>query len=201
MAIGDPYVTLTEFKEYANIKPGTIGLDLTAEMAIEAASSEVERICNRQFNKATSATARVYRPDRSGVVHVDDFYTTDGLLVEVATGPTTWQVVPLADYEVGPANGIVDGQPGWPFYRLTGRALLRYSLRLASVRVTAKWGWSEVPGPVKQACLIIASEAFNMKDAPFGVAGMDMWGPVRIRDNRVAASKLARYARHKLLVG
>ncbi|MFD8117090.1 hypothetical protein [Streptomyces microflavus] len=207
MGIGDPYVTLPAFKEYINVKPGTISLDQTAQMAIEAASQEVEKITNRQFNKAEVATARLYRPERCGeAVLVDDFYTTTGLLVEINTSGTTWVTVPPSDYELEPENGIVDGQPGWPFWGIRRISGLRYPVhhwdgRKSTVRVTAKWGWESIPGPVRQACLIMASEAFNMKDAPFGVAGMDMWGPVRVRDNRVALSKLARYTRDKLLVG
>lgn len=208
MAIGDPYVSLAEFKEYLSIPAGKISLDLSAQIAIDSASEEVERMTNRQFNKATVATARVYRPERCGdLVKVDDFWTTDGLVVEIDTSGTgTWVTVSASDYEVSPENGIVDGQPGWPFFKIHRSGGVRYPLhrwqgRRASVRVTAQWGWAEVPGPVKSACNIIGSETFNMKDAPFGVAGMDMFGPIRVRDNRVASSKLSRYAKDKLLIG
>ncbi|MEU3052275.1 hypothetical protein [Streptomyces griseus] len=206
MAIGDPYVSLAEFKEYLNVPVGKISLDLSAATAIESASREVERHCNRQFNKQTSATPRLYRPGTRSTVAVDDFWTDEGLVVEVASGGGDWVALAASDFELAPENGVVDGQPGWPYCKIvcvsaTGFPGYRRLGSLLSVRVTAKWGWTAVPGPVRSACEIIASETFNMKDAPFGVAGMDQWGPVRVRDNRIAASKLSRYTRNKLLVG
>jgi hypothetical protein len=67
-----------------------------------------------------------------------------------------------------------------------------YCVRRA-VQITALWGWSAVPDPVKQATLIIAAEQWKLKDAPFGVAGFGEFGPIRVRDNPMAASLLARY--------
>jgi hypothetical protein len=48
----------------------------------------------------------------------------------------------------------------------------------------------------------MAAETFQLKDAPLGVAGMDAFGSaLRVRDNAMAASKLAPYVRDRFLVG
>lgn len=204
MALGDAYVELADFKEYLKIKPDKVEQDGNIQDAINSASSEIEKHCNRQFNKADTATARVYEPDDEYTVAVDDFWSTDGLVVEVDTRDdgSFATVVPASDYEVYPRNGVVDGQIGWPFYELAFVNPLPCGRRKGTVRVTAKWGWMAVPEAVRQAAVIIAHETYQLKDAPFGTAGMDQFGNIyHVRDNRIAAGKLARYCRNRIPAG
>lgn len=210
MAIGDPYVTLAELKDYlfGSEHVANTGNDMALTSALESATSEIERHCNRQFNAASSATARVYAPDTAHLVHVDDFHTTTDLVVEVdSSGDGSFStVVPASSYELYPYNGVVDGQPGWPYQRIRLVGGTRFpslwNRRTGTVRVTAQWGWTTVPAPVQQACLIMAAETFKMRDAPFGVAGMDQFGALfRVRDNRIAAAKLARFVKNRIMVG
>lgn len=207
MALGDPYLELDRFKEYLNIKPEKQEKNDLIMEAIKSASSEIEKHCNRQFQRSESATTRVYEPGTDGRIVVDDFWSTTGLVVEVdgnddGSFSTT---VPASDYELYPLNGVVDGQVGWPYYEIlmTDRfAIPRFSRRRNTVRVTAKWGWQNVPEAVRQACVIVAHETFQLKDAPFGTAGMDQFGNIyHVRDNRIAAGKLARYCRNRIPVG
>lgn len=204
MALGDHYVELDDLKGYLKIKLDKIEQDDNILWAIGSASGEIEKHCNRQFNRTESASARVYEPDDAYTVSVDDFWSTTGLIVEVDTlGDGSFStVVPSSDYEVYPRNGVVDGQIGWPYYELQFVEPLPATRRKGIVRVTAKWGWSEVPEPVRQAAVIIAAETFQLKDAPFGTAGMDQFGNIyHVRDNRIAAGKLARYCRRRIPAG
>jgi hypothetical protein len=206
VALGDPYVDLARLKDYLKIKPEKVEQDENLQDAINSASGEIEKHCNRQFNKADTATARVFEPDDCYEVTVDDFWTTDGLVVEVDTsGDGSFSTtVSSSDYEVYPRNGVVDGQTGWPHYeiRLVEDSFPIYLRRKGIVRVTAKWGWTAVPEAVRQAAVIIAAETFQLKDAPFGTAGMDQFGNIyHVRDNRIAAGKLARYCRRRIPAG
>ncbi|HEX6969857.1 MAG TPA: hypothetical protein VF174_13755, partial [Micromonosporaceae bacterium] len=138
-------------------------------------------------------------------VLVDDFHTTTDLVVATDTGDdgtyaTAWAA---SDYELEPVNGMVSGQSDWPYYRI--RAVGSHDFpqcgrRRNTVQVTAQWGWAAVPGPVKEACLIVAEELFKLSDAPFGVAGFGEFGPVRVRMNSRAQSLLAPYRRNPVLV-
>src|SRR5687768_1566578 len=120
MALGDPYVELADLKEYLKIKAEKVEQDGNIQDAINSASGEIEKHCNRQFNREETASARVYEPDDAWTVSVDDFWSTTGLVVEVDTaGDGSFStVVPASDYEVYPRNGVVDGQPGWPYYEI-----------------------------------------------------------------------------------
>lgn len=201
MALGDPYATLTDIKDYLSL--GTTVSDDVLNDALESVSREIENHTHRQFNQAASASERRYHPEDSCVAHVDDFHDATGLVVETdddddGTFETTWSDT---DYLLEPLDGVVDGVDGWPFYRIkaVGRSFPR-GVR-PTVRVTALWGWSSVPRPVVQACLILASETAKLKDAPFGVAGFGDFGAVRVKQNPMAAKKLMPYVRHPVLVG
>ena len=206
MALGDPYVELERLKDYLKIKSDKIEQDDNLRDAILSASAEIEKHCNRQFQRTETASARLYQPTDRCEVKVDDFWSTTGLIVEIDTAAdgTFSTTVPSSDYELYPANGVVDGQTGWPYYEihLVNGWFPLHNRRKLSVRVTAKWGWQSVPEPVRQAAQIIAAETFQLKDAPFGTAGMDQFGNIyHVRDNRIAAGKLARYCRRRIPVG
>lgn len=203
MSLGDPYATTTELRERLDVTTETYDARLLE--ALNTASRGIDRICRRQFNLASSATARIYYPEHGCLVHVDDFYTTTGLIVATDTGDdgsydTTWTA---SYYQLEPLNGVVEGEDGWPYSSIravSGLSFPDWSHR-APVQVTAKWGWTAVPAPVKEATLVVAEETFKLKDAPFGVAGFGDYGPVRVRQNPLAMSMIAPYRRNPILVG
>jgi hypothetical protein len=201
VALGDSYASLSELKTRLGITDSSDDTALTAALA--TASRGAEKYCGRQFNLAALASARVYRPDSSRLVMVDDFATALGLVVATDEGDdgvfqTTWAA---ADYQLEPLNGVVDGEPGWPYWRIRVVGSRWFPCgRRATVQVTAQWGWAAVPAAVKEASLIMAEETFKLKDAPFGVAGFGEFGAVRVRDNPKAAGLLAPYRRNPVLV-
>lgn len=210
MAIGDPYITLHEFKSYlvGQANANLTGQDDMLEDALLSASREIETTCARQFNRTDVATAREYEPDSQRYAVIDDFHTITDLVVKVDTGGdgTFATTLTSSEYELSPANGVVDGMSGWPFYRirlLDGAYFpCNYSGgRSRTLQVTARWGWTEVPQPIRAACKIMAAETWKLKDAPFGVLGLDEFGVVRVRQNKLAVSKLAPYSKTRLLIG
>lgn len=204
MALGDSYGTLAKLRSRVGIPASDTSedTDLTEKLAV--ASRGVEGVCHRQFNQATSATARIYDPRDDLVVEVDDLYTTDSLVIatdEDGDGvfETTWAA---ADYELRPLNGVVDAESGWPYYEI--RAVRRcwpcWTGR-ASVQVTAKWGWTAVPSPVTEATYILAEEIYKLKDSPFGSGGYGQFGVIRARQNPMVLTRVQKYIREPLMVG
>jgi hypothetical protein len=63
------------------------------------------------------------------------------------------------------------------------------------VEVTGVFGWPAVPAPVVQATMLVASELFRLRDAPFGVAGFGEFGAVRVRENPKVAALLDPYCK------
>lgn len=208
-ALGDPYIEVSEFKDYLlgtarnmNLSEG----DAQYSDAIATASREIDSYCARQFNRAESATPREFEPDSHCWSYVDDFYVTSGLVVKLdSAGDGTFATtLSASQYELSPPNGMLDGQP-WPFYKIRLLGGLRfpcvYGGRSRTLQVTAKWGWADVPSPVISACKIMAAETWKLKDAPVGVLGLNEFGIVRVRQNKLAVSKLAPYSKTRLLIG
>lgn len=195
MALGDSYATLAELKSYMGITDS--GSDTLLTAALASASRAIEHYCRRQFNKTTTASARVFCPETPVVAWIDDVHTTTDLVIKTDDGDdgtyeTTWD---SDEYQLEPVNGVVDGESGWPYYRIkavSGRRLYPARLR-PHLQVTAQWGWTAVPAGIKQACLIKAEEIHKLKDAPFGVAGFSDLGAIRVRENSFAASLLTPY--------
>jgi len=193
------YATVPELKARFQIDDSLD--DVRLEEALASATREIDAWCGRTFANTGSPTPRLYRPITGRLALVDDFSTTDGLVVETSTDGTAWTPWSAADYQLEPLGGVVEGMTGWPYWRVAaiGSRTLPTGPR-ATLRVTARWGWPEVPAPVKDACLIMAGESFKLADAPFGIAGYGEYGPVRVRMNSIAAQKLAPYRRTPVAV-
>lgn len=203
MTLGANYATTAELK--TRITQTVSTFDTQLGEALSVASRAVDRYCGRQFNVAGSATARVYFPDSCERASVDDISTTSGLIIATDAGDdgtyeTTWAT---GDYFLEPLNGVVDGETGWPYSEIVtvGTKTFPVTGRRPSLQVTATWGWAAVPAAVKEATLIMAEHTFKLKDAPWGVAGVDAYGLVRVRENPEACKILAPYRRNPILVG
>lgn len=198
--VGDPapqpYVSLAAVKKALGLSASDTQDDELIADAIDSVSREIEDVCERSFNRDLVATTRSFDADADGIVDVDDFYTTTGLII-AASG--TWAAT---DYVLLPRNGVKHGRPGWPYETIRASGTRRWRLcEGAEVTVTARWGWASVPAPVREACRIAASETFAAKDARFGVAGFGQYGDIRVRSNPMVMAKLKPYLRNPVLVG
>lgn len=217
MSITNGYATLAQLKARLGIT-GT-SEDTLLEEAVQSASREIDKFCRRRFYKDTNATARVYDLNHdlgildSCLAIVDDFWDTTGLIVKTDTGgdgsyATTWTT---SDYQLAPLNGIVEGESGWPYWKIQAvrslwfpswpyRGVPLARRGPAPLQVTAKWGWTAVPDPVYQACLIIATANYKLKDAAFGAVGIGDLGVVTVTQVPAAMNKLKPYVRDAIPV-
>lgn len=196
MALGDPYILITEVKARLGDTQTTNNADWTR--AADASSRSAEKYCNRQFNKATSATARQFYPTTRTLAFVDDFWTTSGLVIKLdQDGDGVFETtLTTSNYQLEPLNGVVDGESGWPYYciRLIDGTWFPCYTRRPSIEVTAQWGWSAVPTPIAQAVLDATVEAFKANDGFFQPT-------IRIEENPRIAAMLRPYRRIAQLVG
>jgi hypothetical protein len=199
MAITDGYCTLQELKSYMGIS--TVSNDVVLEVAINTSSRAIDQHCGRRFTKDTSATARTYPADDPYCIEVDDFWTTSGLIVRTdedndGTFETTWAAT---DYELAPANGMVSGLTGFPYWRVRAVDSKRFPAALKRTQVaqvTAQWGWNAVPSAVYQSCLELAKDAFKAREATSSILGNETFGIVRIRQSAMVSAWLEPYCRH-----
>lgn len=92
----------------------------------------------------------------------------------------------------GPNGNPVNG--GWlPF-------IWPYS-HLNRVQVITTWGWATVPPSVQQASLLLCTDVFKSKDAPWGIAGTAETGLMRVQSNPWAVEFLHDYINMRRKVG
>lgn len=194
--LGGPYATLTELKAWLKIPDSKTDKDAEFTRRLASSSMDINRWCHRQFGRSEVATARTFHVGRSGV-DTHDFWTADELAIVPYLGQTAGTPWDVSLVVLEPLDGIVDQVPGWPYSRIsggTGGHPLLSNLWYAAntIRITAKWGWENVPDNVNTACIILASADNKAQDAPFGVAGFGDYA-VRIRSNPIAQEKLDPY--------
>lgn len=167
MALGDPYCTENELREYCEI--GDPFDDAYLRTVCDAISNGIEGHTYRQFNDAGIASQRVYYPDSSSHVIVDDFHTTTGLVVESGTGGTFSTT--HTDYTLEPLNGVQHGRPGFPWrrIRLHSGSFPYPANGQPTIRVTARWGWAAVPPDVHMAALMQGARKFQRRYSPNGL--------------------------------
>jgi len=167
MALGDAYCSVAELRDYCQIPDNVDDTQLTIVAA--AISNGIESYCRRQFNDAVTPTARVYVPNSTSHVIVDDFSTITGLVVKTGDGVGGVYGTTLTDYTLSPLNGVQHGRTGFPWRRIVlPAASFVTSTNRPSVQVTARWGWAAVPPDVKMAALIQGARVFGRRSSPHG---------------------------------
>jgi hypothetical protein len=173
------YVALSELKSALGITSSTD--DAFLNLAIDAAETAINNLCGRKFTVDGAASARIYRAQPYLCV-TDDISTLTGLVIKTDTAADgvfdqTWAA---SDYQVEPLNSLVKGRSVNNLRAVGDYLFPVYGDGLASVEVTAKWGWPSVPDPIEQATLTLSSRFYSRKSSPLGVIGVGDFGPVRI---------------------
>jgi hypothetical protein len=199
VAIGAPYASLAKLKARLGIADSNTAKDSELTDRLDSATLDIIRYCGRQFGRDEVASERDFCPGSTGV-DVDDFWTTEDLAIVPYLGVTSGTAWTVDGLTLEPLNGIVDGVPGWPYRRVVYGWSMSAAYAVARVRVTARWGWANVPKNVETACLLIAAMDNKAGDAPFGVAAFGDYA-VRIKSNPMAMEKLAPYVKDPAKVG
>lgn len=170
MAIVNGYATLNELKARMGVPVSDTADDAIMEAVIEAASRMIDKFCNRFFYQTSAGQVRYFTPASEVLTFCDDVVTVTAIATDRNLDRTWSNVIPAADYELGPLNNAVSS---WPYTEIRIKPLAgdSFDLGLEMVKVTGTWGWATVPDAVNEACLITAARYFKRKDAPFGVAG------------------------------
>lgn len=204
MTITNGLCTLAQLKVALRVADTTD--DTALELAINAASRQIEKHCGRNFTQDATVSARVFAAERCFRVEVDDISTATGLIVKTGVVPgtfdTTWTT---ADYQLEPLNGRRNAQ-AWPYTSLAAISGLMFPTGpVALVQVTAKWGWAAIPDDVTQAAVFQAEYLFKTNDVPLGATSFNETGILRLSSTTkplhpVAANLLKEYTRTGAMV-
>jgi len=93
----------------------------------------------------------------------------------------------ITAYQTTPLNGIVAGEAR-PIERIdlvTGQYFTygTYSDLEATISVTARWGWNDIPEPIRFATLILAKDVLSNRDVRFGLVAVTDAAGIGARTN------------------
>lgn len=197
------YCTLSELKAALRITDNVDNTMLAS--TITSASLWIDGYCQRSFAAAGTATSdRDFIPSsRYEPLMIDDAVAVTAVKIDDDLDGSFGETLTTADYQLEPVNSRAGGL-SWPYTRIVPiedgywpRDILNDR---ATVRVTARWGWSAVPDAVRQAAVMQASRLFARLDSPLGVAGFGEMGAMRVsfKVDPDVALLLSPYRRHLL---
>lgn len=180
-------------------------------LAIDAASRQIENKTGRRFWQDSTTSARTFVCSTPFLVDIDDTFDLADLIVQTDPyGDGSWSVTWVnptqaadgslagGDFQLEPLNGLSEGQP-WPYERMRAvRALLfpiyggiAYPVPYtqALIKVTTKWGWSAVPTDIRKACVLQSMLLYKSDDTPFGATAFAEVGIVRQKDDLAPSAK------------
>lgn len=183
MAITNGYAELSDVKAALRIEDNID--DALLEIAIEAASREIDGYCERVFYSVGTAV-RYYLPVDSFLVETDDIQSVTKL--ETSSDGDGFNVTwAESDYQLEPLNSVAGGI-STPYTRI--RAVGSYLFPIweprhpdayeATVKVTGVFGFASVPTAIRQATILLAMRQFKRYDSPLGVAGFGDLGAMRV---------------------
>jgi hypothetical protein len=179
----NPILSISEYKTAVGLPLSDTSQDAKIEQAINFASTAIRNYTRRDFATAiTAATTRRYPYDGKGLVDVDDLVTGSVTAVAIVPwGTASGLVLNPDDFSVEPSDPGAEVQSwieltpglgvdplGEGFLRNMDSfgAMDRVQGRRGYLDVTARFGWEDVPGDVKQAA-IWTTAAFIENPKPF----------------------------------
>lgn len=183
------FVSLDEFKVYMRDQLGAAS-DADMTTALAAGHQLVNEMCAREFVVASTASARVFVPDSSDLLRIDDCTT----VTVVSDNGTT---ITSTDYQLEPLNSRGPGGVTVPYdqIRRTSGSWYRDG-RKATVSITATWGWSAIPDAIVEAVKILSKDVVDHRNVRGGMLStMDGSGVARMRQASLVGDLIAPYKR------
>ncbi len=182
------YVSTADLKTYIGITGS--GQDTNISNAIQSASRQIDRICQRKFWQDSTVQVKTFTPISNIFLDVPDISTTTGLIVKLDTnddGTHEKTITINTDFILRPANprelgtGSGEHEPFTEIRILNTRSSERFDPDIINnVQVTAKYGFAIIPEDIKQATLIQGLRLFKRKDTPFNVFGNEQTGTIEL---------------------
>lgn len=179
MAITNGYCTLNELKASLRIPVSDIIDDDLLELAVEAASRDIDQASERIFYSLSDT--RIFIPRDSSNTAIDDLVSVTTIKTSTSADgafDVTWT---SSDYQLMPLNGVAGGMTvPYDLIYAVGDYSFPQSGQEATVQVVGTWGFSSVPVAIKQATVLLSARIFKRNDSPGGVMGFGDLGIIRV---------------------
>jgi len=158
-------ITLDQLKESLGIPRSNTQKDLKLAQAIRSATSAIRTYLDRDFGTDLVTEERTFTYDGSGVLELDDCVLGSITQVTVADrvlsyreyqaqpmrrSPVHYWMVLAPSYGISPAMGFTWNLDTYYLYANP----ITYTL---TVKITATWGWKDIPDDIQQAAIYTAA--------------------------------------------
>jgi hypothetical protein len=179
LAITNGYCTLNELKASLRIPVSDTIDDDLLELAVEAASRDIDQASERIFYSLSDT--RIFIPRDSSNTAIDDLVSVTTIKTSTSADgafDVTWT---SSDYQLMPLNGVAGGMTvPYDLIYAVGDYSFPQSGQEATVEVVGTWGFSSVPTAIKQATVLLSARIFKRNDSPGGVMGFGDLGIIRV---------------------
>ena len=173
------FPTVADLKDFARSEIPTAD-DSLYTSALAAAISEIRSGTQRNLVLApVTATARVFVPSSRMHLRIDD---------AVSITSVTNKGVTLTGYQTVPLNGVSASGEYRPIEQidLINGDLFEFgddNAAEATCTVVARWGWLDIPEPIRFATLILAKDVLSNRDVRFGLVAVTDAAGIGARTN------------------
>lgn len=176
MTITNGYCTLANARGRLSItSSGDTTDDTKIENIVMAVSRTIDNYTGRHFYVDAADATRYFTAEWDDLLECGDLVSVTTVKTDDGnrTYSTTWAAT---DYDLTPFDADDWGQP-FTAIEVSPNGRYAFPVGLAKgVQVIGKWGWSAVPTPIEEACLLQTERLFKRKDAIFGVMGASGMG-------------------------
>lgn len=184
--------------------------DFEIEIAVQAAARDIEGFCGRHFWQSAPGTVRTYIPEDLWRQPIDDLVSISAFSLDTSGNgvydtPLTLNTDYVLEVSEQDYNNAASGEvrPYTQIRLVNGRFFpfiwpFTHQNRL---QVTGVFGWPAVPPIVKQAALLIASDYFKLREAPFGQAGFAEYGVAKSTAEPMIQDMLRPYVASRRKIG
>lgn len=176
--ITNGYASLADLKAADVLNFSNTDHDAVLEREIEAASRAIDEFCGRHFYQ--EAATRYYTPEHTDGIDIDDIYSASITLLTDTNGDGTFDYTWTAtDYNLYPYNP----RTGRPYTRIetTPVTSVGFPRVRKGVKLTASFGWSAVPAPINQACVMLAQRLHKRNATILGQAAASAVGTISLK--------------------
>lgn len=188
-------ISVDQFKEYTRNELQFDNDEIVG--VLETTDSFLADLCKRKWVLAgDTSTVRVYAP-RSWT---DTIRFHDCVEVEMITA--SGATVNASEYQLEPLNGLDWSGNVRPYEqaRRIGSHWPFDNFR-ATVTVTARWGWPEIPSLITRAALVLAKDISMHRDISFGTQVVVDLGAMRVRQASLITDLIENFRRPEAMAG
>jgi len=176
--LANGYITLADLKDGLDITDTTD--DTVLEDVINAVSRAIDNLCERHFYTTNSDETRYFTPHQRDQIWTGDIVSITSLKTDGDFDRAYSDTWATTDYDLYPYNATLDGIPA---YRIDTAPDGDYTFALSPkyVQIIGKFGWSAVPYPVEQACLLWSMRAWERHKTVLGVSATTALGQMQVK--------------------